>query len=304
MIGQRLGFHGREVLHVVAEEPAKVLDESVEQRREVQRIPGGPAVVVAVRVGGRAVAAHTSVAPAGQRDEHRRPERRPVRGRVRLADRPGRYLAPGQVRRVLPSSGRPVPAGRSGRQHLSAHAGVGDLLVQLAVERIQLGRVLVLVPGPVTLGLGLGPLLDQPALPVVRIVRVNDRLMIEMPAFPALGRPERPGTFGARSADRGQRVPARNEDLFHSSRADSLEVRTRVNSGVGLVTPVRFISEVLQMEELAASRQETLAEIEQMEADGALTATNDGQPGDPERPSEGGPSQRDSRSNIAESSHE
>ena len=85
---------------------------------------------------------------------------------------------------------------------------------------------------------------------------------------------------------------------------DSLEVRTRVNSGVGLVTPVRFISEVLQMEELAASRQETLAEIEQMEADGALTATNDGQPGDPERPSEGVPSQRDSRSNIAESSHE
>ncbi len=215
-----LGFHGREVLHVVAEEPAKVLDEPVEQRREVQRIPGRPAVVVAVRVGRRAVAAHAPVARAGQRDEHRRAERRAVRGRVRLADRPGRYLAPGQVRRVLPPPGGPVTAGRAGRQHLPAHARTGDLLVQLAVQRVQLGRVLVLVPGPVALGLSLGPLLDQPALPVVRVVRVNDRLMIEMPAFPALGRPEHPGPFGARRADRGQRVPARHEDLFHPSRAD------------------------------------------------------------------------------------
>ena len=130
------------------------------------------------------------------------------------------HLAPGQIWRVLPPPGGPVTPGRAGRQHLPAHARTGDLLVQLAVQRVQLGRVVALVPGPVALGLGLGALLDQPALPVVRVVRVNDRLMIEMPAFPALGRPQHPGPFSARSAHRGQGVPARDEDLFHPSGAD------------------------------------------------------------------------------------
>jgi len=102
-----------------------------------------------------------------------------------------------------------VTPGRADRQHLPTDARTGDLLVQLAVQRVQLGRVLALVPGPVALGLGLGPLLDQPALPVVRVVRVNDRLMIEVPPFPALGRPEHLGPFGARSTHRGQHVPAR-----------------------------------------------------------------------------------------------
>ena len=41
----------REILHVVAEEPAKVLNEPVEQRREVQRVAGCLLVVVASRVG-------------------------------------------------------------------------------------------------------------------------------------------------------------------------------------------------------------------------------------------------------------
>jgi len=113
-----------------------------------------------------------------------------------------------------------VTAGRAGRQHLPAHARTCDLLVQLAVQRVQLGRVFAVGHRAVPFGLSLGPLLDQPALPVVRVFRVKDRLMIEMPAFAALGRPEHPGSFGARSADRGQRVPARDEDLFHSSRAD------------------------------------------------------------------------------------
>ena len=39
-----LGFDGGEVLDVVAEEAAQVLDEPVEQRGEVPRIPGGPLV--------------------------------------------------------------------------------------------------------------------------------------------------------------------------------------------------------------------------------------------------------------------
>ena len=51
-----LGFDGGEVLDVVAEEAAQVLDEPVEQRGEVQRVPGGPLVVVGGRVGRGAVA--------------------------------------------------------------------------------------------------------------------------------------------------------------------------------------------------------------------------------------------------------
>ena len=45
-----LGFDGGEVLQVVAEEAAQVLDEPVEQRREMQRVPGGPLVVVGLRI--------------------------------------------------------------------------------------------------------------------------------------------------------------------------------------------------------------------------------------------------------------
>lgn len=46
----------------------------------------------------------------------------------------------------------------------------------------------------------------------------------------------------------------------------SLEVRMRVNSGVGLVTPVKFIAETLQIEEFVIARQDTLAEIKRLEA--------------------------------------
>ncbi len=41
-----------EVLDVVADKAAQVLDEPVEQRGEVQRVPGGAGIIVAVRVGG------------------------------------------------------------------------------------------------------------------------------------------------------------------------------------------------------------------------------------------------------------
>ena len=56
-----LGFDGGEVLQVVAGEPAQVLDEPVEQRSEVQRIPGGMLIVVGVRVGGCSVLADPAV---------------------------------------------------------------------------------------------------------------------------------------------------------------------------------------------------------------------------------------------------
>ena len=72
-----LRLDGGEVLQVVAEEAAQVLDEPVEQGREVQRVPGGPGVVVAVRVGRGAVLIDPAVAGAGERDEQRGPERFP-----------------------------------------------------------------------------------------------------------------------------------------------------------------------------------------------------------------------------------
>jgi hypothetical protein len=74
-----LGFDGGEVLEVVAEVAAQVLDEPVEQRREVQRVTRGPLVVVAGRVGGGAVCGDFAVAVAGQGEEHRRPVPFPVR---------------------------------------------------------------------------------------------------------------------------------------------------------------------------------------------------------------------------------
>jgi hypothetical protein len=64
------GLDGGEVLEVVAEEPAQVLDQPVEQRREVQRVAGGPLVVVGVRAGGGAVRGDLAVAVAGQGEKH------------------------------------------------------------------------------------------------------------------------------------------------------------------------------------------------------------------------------------------
>ena len=52
-----LRLDGGEVLDVVAEVAAQVLDQPVEQRGEVQRVAGGPLVVVACRVGRGAVIA-------------------------------------------------------------------------------------------------------------------------------------------------------------------------------------------------------------------------------------------------------
>ena len=57
-----LGFDGGEVLEVMADEAAQVLDEPVEQRGEVQRVAGGVAIIVGVRVGGCSVLADPAVA--------------------------------------------------------------------------------------------------------------------------------------------------------------------------------------------------------------------------------------------------
>ena len=62
-----LGFDGGEVLEVIAAEPAQVLDEPVEQRGEVQRVPGGPAVIVGVRVDRCSILADSAIGRASQR---------------------------------------------------------------------------------------------------------------------------------------------------------------------------------------------------------------------------------------------
>ena len=96
-----LRLDGREVLNVVAAEPAKVLHEPVEQRREVQRVPRGPLIVIGVRVDRRALGADLAVRGAGQGNEERWPEGLAVRRGVDLADRPVADLAAGKLCGVL-----------------------------------------------------------------------------------------------------------------------------------------------------------------------------------------------------------
>ena len=214
-----LRFDGGEVLDVVADEAAQVLDEPVEQRGEGQRVPGGVAIIVGVRVGGCSVLADPAVARAGQRDEHRRAEGLAVRRGVGLADRAGADRSAGQRRGVLPAPGGAVAARPRGKDR-AAHPGVGDLLVQLADPLVQLGGVEAFGGQGVPVGLRLGPVGDPGPLLVVRRVRLHDRLVVQVPAFAALRGAQQPGPFGAWRAHRGQGVPARDEDLLDVAGVD------------------------------------------------------------------------------------
>jgi hypothetical protein len=96
----------------------------------------------------------------------------------------------------------------------------GDLLVQFAGQRVQVAGLLAVRLGVIPLGLSLGALLDPPALHAVRLVRLDHWLVVEVPAFAALGSPQRLGPFGAGWADRGEGVPARHEHLLDLARGD------------------------------------------------------------------------------------
>jgi len=96
-----LGFDGSEVLQVVAEVAAQILDEPVEQRGERQRVPRSLVIVVGTGVRGCSVLADPAVGRAGQRDEQGRPEGLAIRRGVGLADRAGADLPLGQVRGIL-----------------------------------------------------------------------------------------------------------------------------------------------------------------------------------------------------------
>src|SRR5690242_10163662 len=133
----RWGSTAAKYCNVMAEVAAQVLDEPVEQRRERQRVPGGLLIVVGGRVDRHAAVVDPAVGRAGQRDEHRRAERLAVRRGVGLPERARTDLALRQVRGVLAAAGRPVPPGRLVGGDVPADAGLGDLLVELADELVE-----------------------------------------------------------------------------------------------------------------------------------------------------------------------
>ncbi len=140
-----LGFDGAEILHLVAEDAAQVLDEPVEQGGEVQRVPGGPLVVIRLRIDRGAVVADLAVAVTGQGEEHGRPVALAVRRGEHPAGGAVLDLAARQVGGVLAAPGGPGPPARLRLPVLSAVASgdgaadarLGDFGVQLADELIQ-----------------------------------------------------------------------------------------------------------------------------------------------------------------------
>jgi hypothetical protein len=203
-----LGFDGGEVLQVVAEAAAQVLDEPVEQRGEGQGVPGGAVILIRVRVGGCSVLSDPAVRRAGQRDQQGRTEDLAVRGGVGLADRAGADPAAGQVGSVLAAAGGAVAACRLGRGGLAADTGIGDLVVQFGDQLVKVGWVASGCGGLVAGLLGLGPLGDPPLLVLGSRVRLEIRLVLEVPAFLALRHPQRLSPLGTSRAHRREGVPA------------------------------------------------------------------------------------------------
>ena len=103
---------------------------------------------------------------------------------------------------------------------MAAKPGIGDLLVQLADPLVQLASVQTFTGEGVPVGLRLGPVGDRGPLVFGGRGGVDDGFVVEVPAFAALRGPQDPGPFGARRADRGQGVPARDEDLLDVAGAD------------------------------------------------------------------------------------
>ena len=91
----------------------------------------------------------------------------------------------------------------------AAYAGLGDQLVDLAADRLNVGRVLAGILGvdsgslEVRPGRREGPLLDR------RRLRLQDRLGLKVPALPALRDPQPARSSRARRALARQRRPAR-----------------------------------------------------------------------------------------------
>jgi hypothetical protein len=104
-----------------------------------------------------------------------------------------------------------MPPGRTIRSDLAADARVGDFLVQLADEPVQIGGVPPGRRGVVAELPSLGTLLDPPSLVLGGRVGFDLGFVLEVPALPALGRPQALGPLRAGRADAGEGVPAGDE---------------------------------------------------------------------------------------------
>src|SRR5262249_10080717 len=182
----------------------------------VQRVPGGPLVVIGAGIGRGAVIVHLAVAGTGEGDEHRRAESLAIRSGVGFADRVRADLPLGQVGGVLAPAGGPLAARPgSARGDVAAQPRTLDFVVEGGDQLIQLAGVLFAVGGVIPVSLGLGAVLDPHRLHLIRWRRGWNRFGVQVPAFPALGGPELLGSFRARRADAGEGGPARDEHLVY-----------------------------------------------------------------------------------------
>jgi len=92
------------------------------------------------------------------------------------------------------------------------------ILIQLADELVQVGRVLSCGGGLVAELLSLGAFLDPPLLVRGGRVGFDVGLVLEVPALPALGGAQRPAPLCTRQADRRQGVPAGGRARCRSGR--------------------------------------------------------------------------------------
>src|SRR3569833_93325 len=204
-----LWFDGGEVVDVVADEAAQVLHVAVDQFGEVQRVPSRPPVVIRGRVDRGPVRLHAPVGVQGEGDEQGRAEGLAVRGGVDLADRPGRDRTTWQVWDVLATSGGPLRTVRDVRGDLADDTGSGEFAVDLPQQLPQFRGILTCCFGFLRLGLDLGALFHPEALFFVRVCADDDWLFLQVPALPALRRPDLALPLRARRTHRRQGVPAR-----------------------------------------------------------------------------------------------
>jgi hypothetical protein len=193
-----LGFDGAEVLNLVAKVAPQILDESVEQGREMDRVPGSASVVIGGRVDRGAVIEDAAIAVARQRKEHGWAVFRAIAGDVDLAGRASRYRPSGQVRGVLAAPGGPDAAGLrpgvisfAGRAaERAADAGAGELVIELGDRLVQVGGVLAVSFGLVPKDLGAGAQAEPELLVLIRRRGVIRWFVLEVPAVAALLGPQ------------------------------------------------------------------------------------------------------------------
>src|ERR671916_141890 len=193
-----LGFDGAEVLHIPPDAAAGVLPEAVQQRREMDRVPRGPPVVIPVGVYRRALVIDPAVGIQGQGQKRRGP----VAPGEDPSDRPFLDWSAGQIRGILAAPGgaldrlgwqikRGKPATDSGGAQFSVDFGdrVGDLLtgdlitdgLAFGVDREKIG------PGG-----------HQRRVVLSRRSPAGDRFILQMPTLAALDHPQPTGLVRTR----------------------------------------------------------------------------------------------------------